>query len=115
MALTCVTKCFAFRAVHSLSVGTHKESTHGHRYLIEVSSLIGAEQKVFEAVLQHILPCLEGRDLAKLVSIATGEVLVEWIHNQLNHLGHGSSVLGVALQETRKNRFVSSQTVEHLL
>jgi hypothetical protein len=66
-------------------------------------------------VADKILPRLDGQDIGQVISPATGECIVEWIHNEFKELGVSSEVLGLALQETRKNRFLSRATIENLL
>lgn len=105
MELT-TTRRYPFQAVHALSVGLHRERKHGHDYAVEVSftdvAIARVDQLVFERVIGH----LHAKELKGEVDPATGEVLVEWIHQQLLELG--SNLKAVALQETRKNRFISS-------
>ncbi len=115
VALVALTQQFRFRAVHSLHIGEHKESLHGHDYYLEVTARPELREQIYRAVADVLLPQLDRTDLAKRFSASTGEVLVEWIHSQFDELGLGSSVLGVALQETRKNRFVSARTNDYLM
>src|SRR5665213_365442 len=110
MALSAVTKRYSFRGVHSLTEGVHREKFHGHQYFVEVSFNKASLQEVDEAVQGKILNILNGHDLSRTVNPATGEVLVEWIHAQLEEALRGK-LLGVALQETRNNRFVSAKSV----
>lgn len=115
MALICSTRRFSFRAVHHLNVGAHIEAVHGHQYFVELSSTPEALAQVCDLFESKILPRLEGHDICQVVSPATGELIVEWIDNEFKKLGVSSSILGIAIQETRKNRFVSRRTVEQLL
>src|SRR4051794_39996914 len=105
MARLTWTRRYSFRSVHALLVGHHRERKHGHQYFVEIgfSSRPGPPQETSVAKLlalldRHTLPA----------DYATGETLVEWWHRQLRLLELG--VIGVALQETRKNRFTSSAT-----
>lgn len=115
MALICTTQRFTFRGVHQLTMGPHRESRHGHQYFLEISSLPEDVSAVRSVIKNELLPLLDGKDLLNIVASPTGEELVEWIHNQIKELGLGGNVLGVGLQETAKNRFVSSKTADHLL
>lgn len=110
MALIATTRRFSFRGVHSLNTGTHREKLHGHQYFLEVS-FHGCAAKDMEAEVEaRILRPLDAHDITRLVAPATGEVLVEWIDEQLRASGLGPNLVGVALQETKKNRFVSSRS-----
>ena len=115
MALIATTRRFSFRSVHSLNNGVHREKIHGHQYFLEVSSYACLHEEVAAVVESKILPQLDGHDLTPLLPSATGEIIVEWIHARLLEEGLGTKVLGVALQETRKNRFVSSRSNVHLI
>jgi 6-pyruvoyl-tetrahydropterin synthase len=115
MALICSTRRFSFRAVHHLNVGVHREATHGHQYFVELSASPETLPAVSELFTSQILPRLEGHDICQVISPATGEAIVEWIDNEFKVLGAASSILGIALQETRKNRFISRRTAEQLL
>ena len=115
MALVATTRRFSFRSVHSLNIGAHREKFHGHQYFLEVSTYACPHEEVAAVVLSKILPRLDGHDLTPLMPVATGEAIVEWIHSALIDEGLGTKVLGVALQETRKNRFVSSRSNVHLI
>jgi 6-pyruvoyl-tetrahydropterin synthase len=115
MALMAFTKRYSFRSVHSLNTGLHREQLHGHEYFVEVT-LRAPDFKAADAVLEEqVLSRLHARDLSAVIAPATGEVLVEWIHARLNETPLAPALLGVALQETRKNRFVSSDSNVHLL
>ena len=60
--------------------------------------------------MSGIIAKLDGHDLTHVVSKATGEVIVDWIHDQLESTGLKGKIFSVALQETRKNRFVSARS-----
>ncbi len=115
MALVAATRLYRFRAVHSLNTGTHREQLHGHEYALEISTSRSDWKGLDEMLNSWVHSQLEGRDLSILVEHATGEVLVEWIHERLAASPIGPDLLGVALQETRKNRFVSARSNGHLL
>ena len=108
------TKRYSFRGVHSLDAGLHREKYHGHFYAFEVSFQNAKLSEIDQAVSETVLDVLDGHDLTKIASPATGEVLVEWIHGALAPRLK-SKLLGVALQETRKNRFVSAGSVVQLI
>ena len=105
MELT-TTRRYSFQSVHALHVGVHRERRHGHQYFLEVS-FSGCEVSQVDSEIGGILSRLHGFELTGELEPATGEHLVEWIHSRLSP-GLGSHLKAVALQETRKNRFISS-------
>src|SRR6478735_6486595 len=115
MALSATTRRYSFRGVHSLDSGVHREKYHGHQYFVEVSFEKCLIADVDRVVAEKILNILDGHDLTKTVHPATGEVLVEWIQTQLDATPLRAKILGVAVQETRKNRFVSARSIGHLI
>lgn len=115
MALIATTRRYSFRGVHSLNTGVHREKTHGHQYFLEVSFHKCDVEDVNREVMKQVLEKLDMRDLTHVLEPATGEVLVEWIHDQLDVALPGGKILGVALQETRKNRFVSGRSNARLI
>jgi 6-pyruvoyl-tetrahydropterin synthase len=115
MALSAVTKRYSFRAVHSLTEGEHREKFHGHQYFLEVSFQRASLSEVDSTVQEKILEVLDGHDLTSRIAPATGEVIVEWIHRELENSPLRGKLLGVTLQETRKNRFVSAKSIAHLI
>ena len=108
MALSAVTRSYWFKSVHALHVGLHRERTHGHEYGLEVSFRGCPAADVDAEVAVSVMPSLHGRELGGELNPATGEVLVEWIHRRLLAGPLAAHILAVCLQETRKNRFVSS-------
>jgi 6-pyruvoyl-tetrahydropterin synthase len=109
------TRRYGFQAVHRLVVGLHKERLHGHHYDLEVSLASGGDQILTGAledlVESLVIDRLHGRDLTKIVNPATGENLVNWIDEKLRQEPRLACRLrAVALQETRKNRFVSAKS-----
>jgi hypothetical protein len=110
MALIATTRRYSFRAVHSLNSGEHKERFHGHEYFLEVSFQGCAPTPIDEWTQQNILSACSGHDLTSIVAPATGEVLVEWIQSQFDKSPLAAHILAIALQETRKNRFVSARS-----
>ncbi|MGZ3723609.1 MAG: 6-carboxytetrahydropterin synthase [Bdellovibrionales bacterium] len=115
MALSATTKRYSFRGVHSLTSGVHREKYHGHQYFLEVSFEKCLLADIDHVVKEKILTVLDGHDLTKKINPATGEVIVEWIQAQLDATPLRAKILGVALQETRKNRFVSARSVAQLI
>lgn len=93
------TRRYAFQSVHKLDF----ERTHGHQYFLEVT-FTGAVDSA-DAEVARVLDRLHGKDLGFLEP-ASGEHIVDWIHGELKPLG--PRLKAVALQETRKNRFVSA-------
>jgi 6-pyruvoyl-tetrahydropterin synthase len=115
MALVATSRRFVFRGVHSLTSGVHREKCHGHSYALEVSFHKCSVSDVDREVKTLITDVLDGHDLTSIVEPATGEVIVEWIHQRLEESPLRGKILGVALQETRKNRFVSARTDARLI
>lgn len=108
--MTARTRRYVFRSVHALLTGPQKERRHGHQYALEVTTT-GDAWAVDGLVKEKILKVLDGRDLTGFIEPATGEVLVDWIHRELEKVGmKNAEIVAVALQETRKNRFVSAKS-----
>jgi 6-pyruvoyl-tetrahydropterin synthase len=105
MAVTHRTLCYRFRSVHQLDSGPQREQRHGHEYRLEVTSELTSTETLDRGVKSLILPALDKKDLTGVISPATGEVIVEWIESKLREL---PGLVAVAVQETRKNRFISS-------
>lgn len=113
MAVVTLTRRYAFQAVHSLiEAGPYSERRHGHSYHLEVSFQDCSVAVADDEVKTRVLDELHGRDLAARITPATGETLVEWIHAALKKGALKPHLKAVALQETRKNRFVSGES-EH--
>lgn len=115
--MTTVTRRYRFQAVHSLYIGIYRELKHGHDFYLEItvdllnSSLRDLVADLDGFVNDSVLPDVHGRELNRFLEPATGENLTEWIHNRLltcEKLRH--QIKAVAIQETRKNRFISSQS-----
>jgi 6-pyruvoyl-tetrahydropterin synthase len=98
------TRRYSFQSVHTLKVA--KEKRHGHQYFLEVSFRGGEVDKMDDEVQRSVVDKMNGRELLEF-SHASGEVLVDGIHELLKATAQGTRILAVALQETRKNRFVS--------
>ena len=100
------TRRYSFQSVHSLNSGMLKERRHGHQYYLEVT-FDGREIDAIDSyVAENILSKLHAREV-KEISPSTGECIVDWIHARLREGPVGGRIRAVALQETRKNRFVS--------
>jgi 6-pyruvoyl-tetrahydropterin synthase len=106
--LATTTRRYFFQAVHQLTeLG---EGKHGHDFHLEIcfaGTSIECADKTFKEVLK---PRLHGQNLGEILEAPTGEALVQWIHKQLLLSPLGPFVLGVAIQETPKNRYISSMT-----
>ena len=101
------TRRYPFQAVHVLSEALEKR--HGHQYFLEVSFRTRAIDQVDEEVKRQILQAFHGHEFPATPQ-ATGENLVECIHEALAQTAIGPLICAVALQETRKNRFLSSKS-----
>lgn len=102
------TRRYPFQSVHALHAGAVVERAHGHQYFLEVSfdgrDIDGADQ-----VVETLISRLHATEI-KEISPSTGEMIVEWIDTQLRGGPLAPRLRAVALQETRKNRFVSHRT-----
>ncbi len=103
------TRRYSFQSVHSLNVGAVTEHQHGHQYFLEVSFSGRDIDTVDRIVRESILESLHARELTA-INPSTGECIADWIHERLNTTAIAPRLTGVALQETRKNRFVSART-----
>lgn len=110
MALVATTQRFSFRAVHSLHTGSRLEPRHGHQFFVEISYPSAAGAEVESVFKKQLGTRLDGQDLRLLVPVVSGEMLVEWIHEQLIQALSPEKILAVAIQETRKNRFLSARS-----
>lgn len=102
------TRRYPFQSVHALHAGAVVERAHGHQYFLEVSF---SERDVDGAdlVVEKLISQLHATEITE-VNPSTGEMIVEWIDSQLRSGPLAPRLRAVALQETRKNRFVSSRT-----
>lgn len=101
------TRRYSFKSVHSLNSGALRERAHGHQYFLEVTFAGRGIDEVDEIVSSRILSRLHARELGEL-SPSTGEHIVDWIHQLLLETPLRGRLKAVALQETRKNRFISA-------
>jgi len=104
------TRRYQFQSVHSLNVCDLQERLHGHDFQLEVCCSSDQIHRLDELIKKEILPQIHGRNLNQLLSPATGELLVEWIDAKLRRSKLSPFLVGIALQETRKNRFVSAKS-----
>lgn len=105
------TRRYSFQSVHSLDSGPLRERHHGHHYLLEVS-FTGNDVNFADSVVEDLIAReLHARELSAL-NPSTGEHIVDWVHGRLAVGPLGSRLRAVALQETRKNRFVSAMSEE---
>jgi len=102
------TRRYSFQSVHSLNSTVLRERVHGHQYLLEVT-FTGDVNETDSIVQREILFRLHARELSFLEP-ATGEHIVDWIHERLLKTSLSTRLKAVALQETRKNRFVSARS-----
>lgn len=108
MAITTFTRRYVFQSVHSLPEVS--EGKHGHHFYLEISYGAGVSPALADKSFHEwIEPHLHGREV-KVVSPPTGEKIVEWIHGELLKSPIGSHLVAVALQETEKNRYLSSRS-----
>lgn len=106
MARLTWTRRYPFQSVHALTTGPLREQRHGHQYFLEVTFEGRDVDSVDGYVAQNILSKLHAHEV-RGISPSTGENIVDWIHSQLNESPFAERVRAVALQETRKNRFIS--------
>jgi 6-pyruvoyl-tetrahydropterin synthase len=109
MGLTSTTtRRYSFQSIHCLpALG---EGKHGHDFKLELCFAGTSVELADKTFKEKIEPQVHGRDLSELLDAPTGEALVQWIHKELLRSPLGPFLLGVALQETPKNRYISSMT-----
>jgi hypothetical protein len=99
---------FTVRLQHSLPAEPYPEVRHGHSCDIEISLDRPFTPSDVEVIREKAVAPLDGNVLNKLLSQATGERLVDWLFGELQSSGLGKALQAVAIQETPKNRFLSS-------
>ena len=108
MGLVTTTRRYMFQSTHKL--GSLQEGKHGHHFYLEVifqgAPVALADQCYHEKIEARV----HGKDLSEVADPPTGEMLAQWIHKQLLVSPLGKHLLGVAVQETPKNRYISSMT-----
>lgn len=103
------TRRYSFQSVHALHAGALVESAHGHQYFLEVS-FEGRDIDAVDAVVEPLVADhLHAREISE-IKPSTGEAIVEWVDRRLRESSIAPRLRSVALQETRKNRFVSADT-----
>ncbi len=115
MARVISTRRYSFRSLHSLPALPYPEQLHGHQYFVEISLEGSGHLELDSFVEEQIVAVLDGQNLDLFLKPPTGENLVEWIERRLLSSALAAKIVGVALQETLKNRFVSSRTEPGLL
>lgn len=105
------TQRFRLRGVHYLYDESYMEPRHGHEYFLEVSVDAEVPRDQLEmCVDERVLQPWDRQDWnTKGLAQASGELLVERFDEILRE-SLGESLVAVVLRETRKNRFVSSQS-----
>lgn len=102
------TRRYAFQAVHALNSTALRERRHGHEFFVEVS-FTGKIDEADEIMQTQVIDRLHHRELTA-IDPATGEHIVNWIHERLLKTALAPRLKAVALQETKKNRFISAMT-----
>ncbi len=107
MAVITFTSRYVFQSVHRLPAVN--ENKHGHHFYLELSYR-GADKAVADqSYREFVEPHFHGREV-RVVEPPTGEKMVEWIHAQLLKSPLAPFLVAVALQETEKNRYISSRS-----
>ncbi len=107
MAVTTFTRRYVFQSVHRLPA-VH-EAKHGHHFYLELTYRDVDPELADRSYREFVEPELHGREI-RVVTPPTGEKIVEWIHERLLSSPLGPHLLAVALQETEKNRYLSSRS-----
>lgn len=103
------TRRYSFQSVHQLETGAMRERAHGHQYFLEIS-FTGRDINAIDSVVnKEILSLLQSREIS-FIHPSTCENVVNWIHQRLSTTHVASRIRAVALQETRKNRFISEMS-----
>lgn len=118
MLTAVLTRRYEFRALHHLTKEAHHcHSVHGHNYHLEVSvegaidprsGLLINRQQLDETVNKKILEKWDRVDLNRFTEKTAGESLAAEIYHRL-HQELGNCLIRVALQETKKNRFIATK------
>ncbi len=121
-----LTQTFQFSALHTLHQPqlsaeenlknfAYCEQIHGHDYKLEVtwvasidknSGLIIDRDEARKIVQDRLIKKVDKMDLNKVFPVTTGEVLIQEMFKILKNTPLGPKLKALALQETRKNRFV---------
>jgi len=110
--MTVITRRFRLRGVHFLYDLKHDEPKHGHEYELQVSIKTDIPRSALEEIVKtEILEKWDKKDfMTKGISQASGEILVEEFDKALRTSELRNSLVAVVLKETRKNRFISSES-----
>ena len=113
---TQLTKCYRFRAIHHLSLTGGLEAQHlfhGHNYDLEITlqgNTWSLRAHEIDALVESlIIKRFDTSNLNDQIPQPTGEILCELIFDLLAQSFLGPHLQQVALQETRKNRFVCTK------
>ncbi len=108
MGLVTTTRRYMFQSTHQL--GSLQEGKHGHHFYLELTFAGAPVALADQFYRERIEPKVHERDLSEVADPPTGEMLAQWIHKQLLLSPLGKHLIGVAVQETPKNRYISSMT-----
>ena len=97
------TKRFTVRPMHHLS--SLKEGLHGHSCQLEISLSKPFDSLKLKTIHSLIVEPLDGRILNDIIPQPTGEEIVAWVCRRLRDSHLAPEFVGLALQETAKNRF----------
>ncbi len=109
-----LTRRYSLPALHKLS--GHCEELHGHEYSVEVtysgaidevSGLCLKREILDDLVQEKILSAFYGKNLNELLPSTAGEFLAREFLRRLRGDSRGKNIQGLALQETKKNRFIA--------
>lgn len=106
------TRRFRLRGVHFLYDPQYSEPKHGHEYRLEVTVDAKIPDEIVRATVDRlILKGWDQKDWSKSGLLqASGELLVEKFDSILRSSEIGAYLVSVELQETFKNRFISSSS-----
>ena len=116
--ITVLTRQYQFRALHHLGREAHHcHTVHGHNYFLQVSvqgiphpqsGLLFRREDLDHLVHTLIIDPWDRQNLNDVTASKTsGEALASEIFTRL-HVALGAQLVKVAVQETRKNRFVAT-------
>jgi len=112
-----VARAFKVSLVHELAADLINgvfAGQHGHDFVIEVTvggaldsknGVLPARKNLTEIVNATIVRPLDGQKLNDFVEPASAERLGEYVFNQLKATEIGPELIGVQINETRKNRY----------
>lgn len=100
------TRRYVFQSVHRLNA--LNEGKHGHHFYLELSFKTGNIELADQCFKDYVATKLHAKEIP--IAPASGENIAEWIHNELLRSPLGPDLVAVALQETDKNRYLSSRS-----